>query len=940
MRHASESSFPGGIRVSRSRSPAPGTRQGRLATALTAGPAVLIAVVCCAMPLVWMATAMCLNPEVWRELRVTPWRAGLIARTLGYNGLAAVIATAMGLPAGLVLGRGRGWLARALWLLMPAALLMPSLSYAYGWSQFVRLLRLGVAEGSGWAYARAQDPRPVEWFTLLGITLVSLWAGLIVGLLGIARFVEGGRSRSARLACVALPTALLYAAVAWTPLGGPAGQLLGKGLLAIFGRFYDGPDIQLGMMPGGPADTFRCIWSLAAWLWAIPAALVGLALRRMDADVQQQAVLDGVLYRITLRQLLGTIVASVAVVTVLATQEFAVYEPTGISVVATEVRMVFDTGSVSSPDNSITATLPQGGGARSPDQAGRAAAAVATALPLVTCTALLAAVAVWGAGRTSAAEALTVGPWPRVLDAPPWASAIAVALLLLNVGLPVWSLVASLRVSFSISRIWAEFGPQVQGAIFVAVIAAALAGVSAASAAGRWTPGLMAVGVASFLIGGQLLAIALIRIYNHRVLDVDRWMYNAWPVPVLAYVGRFGWLAVAGARGTWSRPWRELRDMASLDGAGTLATAAGIVWPLAWPTLAAGALLVGALSLTEVPATVLLFPQHPQVLTPTLMTWVHMARFDSMIEASLLMMLTVLIPAAAALALLAVSLRLARLRLGMRAATMAVGLLVLLAGVGCDRGSSTPDAIWLDTGTGPGQVVYPRGLAYSPLDDTIFLVDRMARVQHLDRDGHFINAWSLPEKRNGKPVGLSVGPDGNVYVPDTHYYRVIVYSPAGKELRRWGSFGRGPGQFIYPTDVEFDRAGRCFVSEYGDDDRIQVFDRDGKFLYQFGSFGQGDGQFIRPQDMVIDGGTVYVTDACNHRICVFTVDGKWVRNMGSCGAGPGQFRFPYGMDIDREGNLVVSEFGNNRVQRIDKLTGRGLGTWPAATPGSWPTRGA
>ncbi len=88
---------------------------------------------------------------------------------------------------------------------------------------------------------------------------------------------------------------------------------------------------------------FRCIWSLGTWLWAVPATLVGLSLRRMDTVVQQQAVLDGALLRITLRQLLGPIVASVAIVTVLATQEFAVYEPTGISVVATEVRMVFDT---------------------------------------------------------------------------------------------------------------------------------------------------------------------------------------------------------------------------------------------------------------------------------------------------------------------------------------------------------------------------------------------------------------------------------------------------------------------------------------------------------------------------------------------------------------------------------------------------------------------
>jgi DNA-binding beta-propeller fold protein YncE len=256
-------------------------------------------------------------------------------------------------------------------------------------------------------------------------------------------------------------------------------------------------------------------------------------------------------------------------------------------------------------------------------------------------------------------------------------------------------------------------------------------------------------------------------------------------------------------------------------------------------------------------------------------------------------------------------------------------LCILLLLAGCSR-SSKPDYVWLDTGIGPEQVVYPRGIAYSPRDDTFFVVDRMARVQHLDRNGKFINAWSMPENERGKPVGLSVGPDGNVYVPDTHYHRVIVYSPAGKEVRRFGSNGTAPGQFYLPTDIGWDSKGNCFVAEYGDNDRIQVFDPSGKFLYQFGSFGQGNGQFIRPQDMVIDHDTVYVTDACNHRICVFKTDGTWLRNMGSCGSALGQFRFPYGMDIDREGHLIVSEFGNNRVQMIDKQTGQGIKTWGSA----------
>ena len=213
-------------------------------------------------------------------------------------------------------------------------------------------------------------------------------------------------------------------------------------------------------------------------------------------------------------------------------------------------------------------------------------------------------------------------------------------------------------------------------------------------------------------------------------------------------------------------------------------------------------------------------------------------------------------------------------------------LLVLLTGLpligGCGR-SKQPQAIWCDTGTGPCQVVYPRAITYDQRDDSFFIIDRVARVQHLTRDGKFIASWQMPEWRIGKPVGVSIGPDGNVYVPDTHYHRVVVYSPQGNLLRMWGEEGRGPGQFIYPTDIAWDSRGRLFVSEYGDNDRVQVFDpafNPPKLLYQFGRFGDGNGEFSRPQSMVIDHDIIYITDSCNHRINVFKSDGTWIRNMG------------------------------------------------------------
>jgi DNA-binding beta-propeller fold protein YncE len=244
---------------------------------------------------------------------------------------------------------------------------------------------------------------------------------------------------------------------------------------------------------------------------------------------------------------------------------------------------------------------------------------------------------------------------------------------------------------------------------------------------------------------------------------------------------------------------------------------------------------------------------------------------------------------------------------------------------GCGR-SDAPEAVWGHTGGGAGEFAYPRAIA-GAADGTFFVIDRAARVQRFSADFKFLNGWRMPEWAQGKPVGLTVGPNCNLWVADTHYHRVIVYASDGRELRRFGTHGTGPGEFDLPTDVAFDADGNVYVSEYGENNRIQVFDRDLKFLRSFGELGTADGQLSRPQSIGIIGDMLYVTDSCNHRIAKFDLHGRWLGQIGQTGSAAGEFRFPYGLDVDENGKLLVSEFGNNRVQRIDPATGAPLATW-------------
>jgi hypothetical protein len=231
-------------------------------------------------------------------------------------------------------------------------------------------------------------------------------------------------------------------------------------------------------------------------------------------------------------------------------------------------------------------------------------------------------------------------------------------------------------------------------------------------------------------------------------------------------------------------------------------------------------------------------------------------------------------------------------------------------------------------GRGRGQFEYPRALDIDPRDGTLVVVDRQARLQRFDRDGRYLGEWAMPEKALGKPTGLGIGPDGRVWVADTHYHRVICWSPEGRELLRFGEYGTGPGQFIFPCDAEVGPDGNVWVSEFGGNDRVQVFRPDGSFVRQFGSPGRAPGQFDRPQSIAFspDGREVFVADACNHRIQVLDLEGRPLRCFGRDSSPPVDMAFPYGLEPVGDGTLLVTEFGNHRIHRIAGTDGRDLGT--------------
>ncbi len=268
-----------------------------------------------------------------------------------------------------------------------------------------------------------------------------------------------------------------------------------------------------------------------------------------------------------------------------------------------------------------------------------------------------------------------------------------------------------------------------------------------------------------------------------------------------------------------------------------------------------------------------------------------------------------------------------------RSVVRAWGLCLLVAlASGCDLAQSGhPELVWGIHGRKPGWLHKPRVAAFDA-QDHLFLADLTDRIQVFDRDGNFIRQWSTPEFNVDGPSGLTIDKDGRLLVADTHFYRVLIYDAQGNLLHQIGDGVQGttPGRFGYPTDVVMDKAGNYYVSEYGENDRIQVFSPDGKWLRQWGGHGDEPGQFMRPRAMAIDEDEhIYVADSANNRIQVFDTDGKLLKVWGERGDGAGQLNYPYDICIGPDKSLYVCEFGNHRVQKFTK-DGKSLGTWGTA----------
>jgi DNA-binding beta-propeller fold protein YncE len=253
-------------------------------------------------------------------------------------------------------------------------------------------------------------------------------------------------------------------------------------------------------------------------------------------------------------------------------------------------------------------------------------------------------------------------------------------------------------------------------------------------------------------------------------------------------------------------------------------------------------------------------------------------------------------------------------------------------------------------GDGPGQFIWPAGIALDRQENVYVTDEWLNRVSIFDAAGNFQRDWGTAGSDAGEfngPSGIAIDPQDALYVVDGRNHRVQKFTPDGQCLLTWGSLGSAPGQFNAPWGITLDEQGQVYVADHKNH-RVQKFTPEGEFLMQFGSYGSGKGQLNRPSDVAVDPeGDVYVCDWANHRVQIFDAEGQVITSLRgdaqelskwakmTLAASPDamkrrrevrslerEWRFSYPTAVvfdDHYDRLIVSDTQRNRLQIYNKV---------------------
>ena len=192
----------------------------------------------------------------------------------------------------------------------------------------------------------------------------------------------------------------------------------------------------------------------------------------------------------------------------------------------------------------------------------------------------------------------------------------------------------------------------------------------------------------------------------------------------------------------------------------------------------------------------------------------------------------------------------------------------------------------------------------------------------------FSVAWGDSGTADGQfntPLGIAVDSSGNVFVTDFNNGRYQKFDNDGLHIQ---TVTTGVSALVNPYGIAISSSGNVFLLDVsGAGDPVQVLSNVGVALSEFGATGTGPGMFFANHLAIGQGDAIYLVDVIDDTVEEWDPLGFFVQEWGSSGSGPGQFDFGLGIATDGAGNIYVTDF---TLQRIQKFTANGtyVTEWP------------
>lgn len=168
-------------------------------------------------------------------------------------------------------------------------------------------------------------------------------------------------------------------------------------------------------------------------------------------------------------------------------------------------------------------------------------------------------------------------------------------------------------------------------------------------------------------------------------------------------------------------------------------------------------------------------------------------------------------------------------------------------------------------GKGAGEFIRPTGLAINKQRGTIFVVDSgKPQVQAYDLFGNFLYEFGTELI---VPNYIAVDKEGKIYVVDTFAANFHVYDVAGKHLSIFGQPGDTLGNFGRPKGVSVDSDLNIYIAD-AMFNVVQILNQEGQPCYFF--YGIPPLLMALPTGLYIDEkDRLYVLDVWNQRVQVY-----------------------------------------------------------------------